>query len=293
MSILPNLGLHGDLVDHQIWGTEGRANDRRLDALVQASVKCVLNDPPASPLDGDRYVVGTSPTGSWAGKAGSIAAWDARLSTWTFYSPKQGWSTWVEDEKVPYRYGGATWDNNLPWVEAPAPSGGDDTAAIVAAINAAPAGATLHFRAGVYNLTTWTVQTLSKAIWIKGNSERATVLRGTSSASFLLVNNYLRVSDIAFLTWSTIFDFSQVSALWTDIIIERCLFVIFNRAVYGLGTVAGTGVSNFYVQGCQFLSGTSYPIFLNLPVMERIYVTHNTIKTCVQRAIDLPGGPSQ
>ena len=46
----------------------------RLDALVQlAVIKRSLASPPASPAEGDRYLVAASPTGAWAGQAGKIA----------------------------------------------------------------------------------------------------------------------------------------------------------------------------------------------------------------------------
>ena len=48
---------------------------RRLDALVQISVQSTaLATPPASPTEGQRWIVPASPTGAWAGHAGQIAA---------------------------------------------------------------------------------------------------------------------------------------------------------------------------------------------------------------------------
>jgi len=35
----------------------------------------IKNDPPSNPSEGDRYVVGSSPTGSWSGESGKIATW--------------------------------------------------------------------------------------------------------------------------------------------------------------------------------------------------------------------------
>ena len=61
-----------------------------LDALVQCAVaEMHRNAPPASAVEGDRYLVGAAPTGAWAGQAGRIAAW--RQGGWTFSQPRPGW----------------------------------------------------------------------------------------------------------------------------------------------------------------------------------------------------------
>ncbi len=65
---------------------------RRLDAVVQLSIIEVLNDPPASspsPPDGDSYIIGTAPTGEWAGRSGDIAFWAG--NAWGYATPQLGW----------------------------------------------------------------------------------------------------------------------------------------------------------------------------------------------------------
>jgi hypothetical protein len=55
-----------------------------LDSLVQCSVLEIFrNDPPAGPADGDRYIVGGSPTGGWFSNAYSLAVW--RDGAWSFH----------------------------------------------------------------------------------------------------------------------------------------------------------------------------------------------------------------
>jgi hypothetical protein len=64
----------------------------KLDALVQLSViDRTLASPPASPENGDRYIVGAGATDAWAGQDKNIAAYDAG---WTFISPAEGWLAW-------------------------------------------------------------------------------------------------------------------------------------------------------------------------------------------------------
>ena len=61
-----------------------------LDSLVQCAVlELFRNDPPADAADGDRYIVGGSPTGAWTGKAYSLAVW--RDGAWTFHDAQAGW----------------------------------------------------------------------------------------------------------------------------------------------------------------------------------------------------------
>jgi hypothetical protein len=61
-----------------------------LDSLVQCAVlELFRNHPPATSADGDRYIVGGSPAGAWAGKAYTLAVW--RDGAWTFYHAQPGW----------------------------------------------------------------------------------------------------------------------------------------------------------------------------------------------------------
>ncbi len=78
-----------------------------LDALCQLSViDRGLNTPPGSPVDGDVYIVGASPTGLWTGKADNVAAY---YSGWIFRAPEEGWLAYVRDENTLYRWSGSAW----------------------------------------------------------------------------------------------------------------------------------------------------------------------------------------
>lgn len=55
-----------------------------VDALLQVRVLTVGdNAPPGSPSNGDRHIVGTTPTGAWSGQAGKLARY--LDSAWEFY----------------------------------------------------------------------------------------------------------------------------------------------------------------------------------------------------------------
>lgn len=54
----------------------------------------ILNDPPGAPNEGDRYIVGCSPTGAWVGHEAEIAEWNGEA--WDFTVPMDGSTTWVK-----------------------------------------------------------------------------------------------------------------------------------------------------------------------------------------------------
>ena len=86
---------------------------RILDGLVQLSViDRDLAAPPASPADGDRYIVGSGATGDWAGWDLNVALWTD--GAWLRLPPRTGWRAWVEDEGLLLVYDGAGWVGTTP-----------------------------------------------------------------------------------------------------------------------------------------------------------------------------------
>jgi hypothetical protein len=74
----------------------------------QQPVKDILNDPPATPSEGDRYLVDTVPTGVWVGHAGHIATYNSTPG-WDFATPTEGWYVFDCDSNVRMFYGGSAW----------------------------------------------------------------------------------------------------------------------------------------------------------------------------------------
>ena len=82
----------------------------RLDALVQLSVlSATTAAQPASPADGDLYLLPAGKTGAaWGGFAdGALAYW--RDGVWEELAPRPGWRAFVEDEAALYARTGAGW----------------------------------------------------------------------------------------------------------------------------------------------------------------------------------------
>jgi Protein of unknown function (DUF2793) len=79
-----------------------------LDMLVQAVVQSIsLNTPPVSPVLGDCYIVGGSPTGVWVGNSNKIA--QAITGGWRYYIPFNGLSVFNITDSTIYRFNGTAW----------------------------------------------------------------------------------------------------------------------------------------------------------------------------------------
>lgn len=120
----PRLGLMLNAAAGDAHPNEFRAFLRGMDALSQISVKSrTTTAQPASPTNGDTYILTGSPTGTdWGGKAaGTIAYYTTQKTTtsggsettttgWDFITPKRGFYANVEDEgDACYRYDGSAW----------------------------------------------------------------------------------------------------------------------------------------------------------------------------------------
>jgi len=86
---------------------------RLLDITVQLAVlDRDLSEPPALPGEGDRYIIGPSPTGAWEGRAGQIAAYWGGV--WVFLAPGEGWHARVLDEAVTLCHQSGQWQAASP-----------------------------------------------------------------------------------------------------------------------------------------------------------------------------------
>ena len=88
------------------------ANLKRLGAVVGLSViDRDLTSPPASPANGDRYLIPVGATGVWSGKTGQIAVRIA--NSWEYHIPKSGWLCFIEDEEVLSAYKLSGWSPGI------------------------------------------------------------------------------------------------------------------------------------------------------------------------------------
>ena len=79
-----------------------------LDALVNCQVgSAALAAPPASPADGQCWIVAAGGAGAWAGKDLNIAAWQD--GAWNFYAPTTGMLAYNDATGGPIVWTGASW----------------------------------------------------------------------------------------------------------------------------------------------------------------------------------------
>lgn len=80
----------------------------RIDALLQPAVESVaLDTPPGSPVPGQCWVVGASPSGDWNGQALALAAYTE--NGWRFVAPRAGMLVWSLADTLPAMFDGAVW----------------------------------------------------------------------------------------------------------------------------------------------------------------------------------------
>ena len=66
------------------------------------------SDPPAAPVLGSCYLVGSSPTGEWAGKSGCLAGYTS--GGWRFVDPIEGMSAYVKSTGTWANYRAGSWE---------------------------------------------------------------------------------------------------------------------------------------------------------------------------------------
>ncbi len=105
----PNMGV-------AVNGAEGDAHYadlmlqwRAIDAFLMAVFIAIQNAPPATPADGDVYIVDTSPTGAWVGHAGKVARFTTTNNTWEFFTAKNGWQLNRASDGVSFKRVGGVW----------------------------------------------------------------------------------------------------------------------------------------------------------------------------------------
>ncbi|TJV51165.1 MAG: DUF2793 domain-containing protein [Mesorhizobium sp.] len=76
-------------------------------AGAYACVAVGINTPPGSPTAGQAWVIGTSPTGAWAGKAAYVARY--YQSAWLFIPPIKGYRAYDQTANSQYLYDGSAW----------------------------------------------------------------------------------------------------------------------------------------------------------------------------------------
>lgn len=81
---------------------------QRLDALVQpVALSATLATPPASPMEGQCWIVASAAVGDWAGRSAQLAQWTG--GGWRFAQPSNGWRIWVTDQAEEWFFQSGSW----------------------------------------------------------------------------------------------------------------------------------------------------------------------------------------
>lgn len=79
-----------------------------IDAALHPAAESLGDDvPPGSPAVGQCWVVGSAPTGGWAGQADALAVWTT--AGWRFVAPVVGFAAWVIADAAIARYSAGGW----------------------------------------------------------------------------------------------------------------------------------------------------------------------------------------
>jgi hypothetical protein len=150
----------------------------------QDAVLDILSDPPASPANGDRYLIASPATGAWLGKEDNIAEWTG--TAWVFTVPEAGMFLPVIDQPSNvYQWGGASWIARS-W-ESTTASGGLTKVGMDIRLADTVAGNGLDLSGGVLSVVA--------APTSSGNNAASVLV--TSAGVYVLVDNSSIVADAA------------------------------------------------------------------------------------------------
>ncbi|MEP1522218.1 DUF2793 domain-containing protein [Ascidiaceihabitans sp.] len=86
---------------------------RVLDAVVQLNVlSATATTPPATPDEGDRYLVAATASGDWTGHDTELAVWDN--GAWLYIAAQTGWVAFVRDTAGQVYFDGQGWEAATP-----------------------------------------------------------------------------------------------------------------------------------------------------------------------------------
>lgn len=110
-SVMPNLGLtSGWVTGEDGWGDAVNSDIRRINEVTHLAVtNATTTSPPATPSDGDRYIVPAGATGLWGGQTNAIAV--RQNGVWVFYTPRPGWLAIDLSASRLLRYTGSAWSS--------------------------------------------------------------------------------------------------------------------------------------------------------------------------------------
>ena len=107
----PSFGAYGTVSQPELtmlFCSPGHTNSLLFNYWANSLVE--QNDPPSLPSNGDRYLVGPSPSGAWSGAQGRVAEWNDAFQSWMLPMPQTGDTVRNKTPNVDLDiYTGSTW----------------------------------------------------------------------------------------------------------------------------------------------------------------------------------------
>ena len=117
-----------------------------LDALVAGMVESVGDDvPPPTPVAGQAWIVGATPSGDWIGQAGAVAIWTT--GGWRFVPSREGMAFRHRPSGVRIERGVAAWNDGALTATALRIGGNQIVGARLSGITAPSGGGTIDTEA--------------------------------------------------------------------------------------------------------------------------------------------------
>lgn len=115
----PKLGLINNANIGETYYDQLRVFLQAMDQLIMGNIiSSSQSVPPASPNNGDAYLLLPAPSGVWTGSQGKIAVWDTQVTNagtnttnpqWVYYTPNVGWIVWDVSQTSLIVYNGSNW----------------------------------------------------------------------------------------------------------------------------------------------------------------------------------------
>lgn len=208
------------------------------------------NNPPGAPATGDRYLVGTVPTGAWVGYENNVAEWDGLA--WVFTAPTTDDIIFLSSTAQTFRFNGTAW---VAWAGTPVLHNGNSlSTSLVIGTNNPQA---LIFKtnnsesARITSAGSWGFGTVtpSAKVSIKGttsdNTTRALDVLNSLNATMAVFRNDSRVAiGNAFAAPTATLHARGIDATSSNYVfkadsLSQELFAIRNDGIFETGTMGG------------------------------------------------------
>lgn len=97
--------------NHSTWSSQRIVEEiiNRILEIDEDPIINILNTPPSSPDDGDRYIIGSSPNADWSGHANDIAQWSDDNNSWVIITPQEGTTVYNQSINEYSTFTGSSW----------------------------------------------------------------------------------------------------------------------------------------------------------------------------------------